>query len=459
MNRLCRLRTTTLHNHSHTTRLSTTPPRPFPSRPLSQLPWTRRCQHYTTTPISFSHRRNPADQNASHRKHMELIFLGTGSMVPTNARGTSSLLLRLSGELWMFDCGEGTQIQMQKTALTLNDITKIFVTHCHGDHIFGLPGILCGMGQARRNRGPSARKALSSDRVEIYGPVGLRAYLRYVAKISHAFFAPYVVHELEDIPMVSSHTGKETLPHCDSSVKCDPTTPSFANGELRGGQQLPRSSEDGCWTLFHREDGMIVRAAPLSHTVPTVGYVVEEPKTLGNMNMQLLQPILDQHFDDLVKAGWKHPATIISAIKLTKTGETFDMPDGTQLHPEKYRGEDRNGRKIAILGDTSHAGKTLSLVEGADVMVHECTNASLPGDGTTENGVDRALKSRGHSSPRMVGEFAKKAKVKRLLLNHLSQSIVKRKDFRHIQKRVAHVSGLPMSNVVVAEDLMVFKDV
>ena len=146
-------------------------------------------------------------------------------------------------------------------------------------------------------------------------------------------------------------------------------------------------------------------AAPLSHTVPTVGYVVEEPKTLGNMNMQLLQPILDQNYDDLVKAGWKHPAKVVSEIKLMKTGETFDMPDGTQVHPEKYRGEDRNGRKIAILGDTSNAGKTLSLVEGADVMVHECTNASLPGDGTTENSVDRALRNRGHSSPRMVGEF------------------------------------------------------
>ena len=75
---------------------------------------------------------------------MELIFLGTSAGVPTRSRNVTAILLDLKhptrGGLWLFDCGEGTQHQLLHTSYHPGKVDKIFITHLHGDHLFGLPG-------------------------------------------------------------------------------------------------------------------------------------------------------------------------------------------------------------------------------------------------------------------------------------------------------------------------------
>ena len=100
---------------------------------------------------------------------MELFFLGTGAGMPSKQRNTSSLVLNLSAEkegYWMFDCGEATQHQLLNTPIKPRKINKIFITHLHGDHIFGLPGFL------------GSRSFLGGeDELTIYGPVGLKEWI------------------------------------------------------------------------------------------------------------------------------------------------------------------------------------------------------------------------------------------------------------------------------------------
>lgn len=79
-------------------------------------------------------------------------FLGTSAGVPTRTRNVTAILLDLQhptrGGLWLFDCGEGTQHQLLHTAYHPGKLDKIFITHLHGDHLFGLPGLLCSRSMA-----------------------------------------------------------------------------------------------------------------------------------------------------------------------------------------------------------------------------------------------------------------------------------------------------------------------
>ena len=107
---------------------------------------------------------------------MELLFLGTGAGVPAKHRNVTSIALKLLEErnsIWLFDCGEGTQQQILHTTLKPRKIEKIFITHLHGDHIFGLPGLL------------SSRSFQGGDEpLVVYGPKGIREYVLTSLKVS-----------------------------------------------------------------------------------------------------------------------------------------------------------------------------------------------------------------------------------------------------------------------------------
>ncbi|OCQ89624.1 ribonuclease Z [Nostoc sp. MBR 210] len=119
---------------------------------------------------------------------MQITFLGTSSGVPTRSRNVSSVALRLPqrAELWLFDCGEGTQHQILRSDLKISQLSRIFITHLHGDHIFGLMGLLASCGLAG-----------NVDRIDIYGPPGLNEYIQSASRYSHTHFSyPIKVHAI-----------------------------------------------------------------------------------------------------------------------------------------------------------------------------------------------------------------------------------------------------------------------
>lgn len=165
---------------------------------------------------------------------MELEFLGTGAGVPARGRNVSSLALKMldeRNEIWLFDCGEGTQQQILKTAIKPRKITKIFITHLHGDHLYGLPGLLT----SRANQG-------GQDAVDLYGPMGLKQYVQTSLKITGTHLGyPLHYHELTKPGLI------------------------FADQQIKVSQQ------------------------PLDHRIISLGYRVEEAAWPGELQVQNLQ--------------------------------------------------------------------------------------------------------------------------------------------------------------------------
>ncbi|AFY80979.1 ribonuclease Z [Oscillatoria acuminata] len=160
---------------------------------------------------------------------MQITFLGTSSGVPTRSRNVSSLAVRLPqrSEVWLFDCGEGTQHQILSSDIKISQISRIFITHLHGDHIFGLMGLLASCGLAG-----------NASRIDIYGPAGLNDYLAACSRYSQTHFSyPIKVHQ--------SRPG-----------------------------------------VVYEDDEFIVKCGRLEHRVTAYGYRVEEKDRPGRFNVE-----------------------------------------------------------------------------------------------------------------------------------------------------------------------------
>lgn len=378
---------------------------------------------------------------------ISITFLGTASAQPSSTRNHSSLALRLDGDVWLFDCGEATQHQVQKSNVKMGKIQKIFITHTHGDHIFGLLPLLASRlngagGMADGADDPRIQNLASNmataEPVEIYGPYGTRAYVRTGLKYTHTHLgSPYVVHELR--------MAHDPPPAEDSSTL--PLDPA----ELPTGRNIVQES-DGTWRDIFASDALTVSAAPIYHSVPCVGYVVQERPVPGKINPAMYVPHL------------KRTNTPMSVLRQLQQGETVQLADGTVLHgPER-----RPGRKIVILGDTFDPSPIAALAQDADVLVHEATNAHLPGidpdtkPSDTYEIVEERAKSRGHSTPQMAGAFAKRIGAMRLILNHFSARYAGNDDVSEEAKKVMHairaLAEQPYGDgkdVICARDLMV----
>ena len=282
----------------------------------------------------------------------DIFFVGTASCIPSHTRGVSCTALRLNwnrdtrsgvrqskksnseniGGTWLFDAGECTQLQIQNVpALKLSKITKLFMTHCHGDHTFGLPGLLCLMGQAAMEKNRSEKP---NHVIDIYGPQGLRQWLRVAIRYSQSRIVPkYRVHELMDVCMAPEwrlskygryyyqdrankadwrgsviHTMKNTkmdranwINFCSNDSLDDYLPMNSSFGEVPGGTQIypnykhPDSVDGSPVYELIGNDEVVVTAAPMSHGVPCVGYVVDEQPKSGRIKPELVQPVVERN--------------------------------------------------------------------------------------------------------------------------------------------------------------------
>ena len=143
---------------------------------------------------------------------MEIIFLGTSSAVPTLERNHPSIALRAFAEVMLFDCGEGTQRQLIEAKISPMKITKIFISHFHGDHILGLGGLIQSLGFRGREKD-----------LDIYGPKGLHKIINAISSFGY-FQINYNlnIHEIQDGTII------ETEDYVVECAKVEHNIPSYA---------------------------------------------------------------------------------------------------------------------------------------------------------------------------------------------------------------------------------------
>jgi len=268
---------------------------------------------------------------------LRIIFLGTGGSWPTVKRNVSSLAIKRGSEILLFDCGEGTQRQFQQSNLSYMQISKIFITHFHGDHFLGLPGLIQTMQLNDRDKP-----------LHIYGPKGMKELTDHLLTLG--YFRPsyeIISHDITN----------------DDEVEFEEYS---------------------------------IHVLKVKHNVPAYSYCLEEQQRPGKFNKA-----------KALELGIPE-GPLFSKLQC---GQTITLANGKKITPGMILGPSRRGRKIVISGDTMPCEEMIAFSKNADVLVHEAT---------FDSELEDIAKEYGHTTAAQAAEIAKKAKVEKLFLVHVS---------------------------------------
>ncbi|XP_059167621.1 zinc phosphodiesterase ELAC protein 1-like isoform X3 [Physella acuta] len=350
---------------------------------------------------------------------LELTFLGTASAVPTPTRCVSCTALRHDEGVWLFDCGECSQVQIMKSQIKSGKISKIFITHLHGDHLFGLPGLLCTMSQNNQRDEP----------VELYGPLGLRHYICTALCHSRSDLNfDFIVHELQPLD-VQLPDNIEEWP-CDNNKLSIPFHPKEKKGSLIS------ADENQIWQL-HSDTKLSVQAVWVKHRIPSFSFVIKESAKPGKLNAELL------------KSKGVPPGPLYAKLK---SGQCITTDQGQIISPSDVLGQPIPGRTLVISGDSCDSYQLFKVAKGASVLVHEAT---------LENSLQDQCVKNGHSTPAMTASLAKQLDVKLLIITHVSARYkplsAELKDGDQSAKILVDEACEIFEDVLLAEDLLVYR--
>ncbi len=270
---------------------------------------------------------------------LEIRVLGSNSAIPTLQRHPSAQVVWAEQTPYLIDCGEGTQLQMRRYGVKFQKIRQIFISHLHGDHYFGLLGLLTSMSLLGREK-----------ELTVFGPKGIL-----------------------DIVQTNFKYSKTKL-----NYPCD-----FV--ELGEGQM----------GLIYEDERLSVTCFPLSHRIPTVGFVFREKKKLP-------------HF--LKEKGMEYQIPV-EKIHHIKKGADFITKDGTCIPNSELVGTAPEAESFAYCSDTKFFPEIVPHIKEVNLLYHEAT--------FTEDMKKRA-KETFHSTAKQAAEIASLADVGKLLIGHFS---------------------------------------
>ncbi len=244
---------------------------------------------------------------------LNITLLGTGGGMPMPDRFLSSMIINYQSRKILIDCGEGTQVSMRKNKSGFKSLDIICLTHVHGDHIFGLPGLLSTIGNSHR-----------ADPITIIGPIGIRKIIEGMTAA-----IPYLPFEIDILELQKITLYLDISPH-----------------GLVISQNTDRSPDNS---------GLILSTLELDHSAPCLGYsfyVPRKPKFYPEKAIYMNIP----------KKYWNR----------LQNGET--VTDGNRTFvPSMILGEERKGIKLTYITDTRPTNLIPEFIYESDVFVCEGT--------------------------------------------------------------------------------------
>ncbi|MGQ9538546.1 MAG: ribonuclease Z [Candidatus Bathycorpusculaceae bacterium] len=297
--------------------------------------------------------------------NLKVVFLGTAGSVPTPKRSLPAILVKRKGEQIMFDCGEGVQKQMIIAGASFHRKTKIFITHMHGDHVLGLPGLIQTMALMNRDK-----------KLEVYGPMGICKFVDCIREtVQFGLTFPIEINEVE-----------------------------------------------GAGTVCNEQE-YTVQAVWANHLTSSLAYALVEKPRPGKFHLEKAEALG-------VPEGplWGQ----------LQRGKAVKLSNGRVVKPEDVLGPPRRGRKVVYTGDTRPFDGLAEFAANADLLIH---------DATLDDELAERAEEDGHSTPSQAAEIAKRAKVKKLVLTHISAR------YKNTAKLLKQAKKI-FENTFVAEDFL-----
>ncbi|MFX0071684.1 MAG: ribonuclease Z [Candidatus Hermodarchaeota archaeon] len=321
---------------------------------------------------------------------LDIIFLGTSAATPIKSRNLSSIALKYKNQIVLFDCGEDVQRRFIEAGLKLNKPLTILISHFHGDHIIGLPGLLFRFSLVER-----------TAPLTIFGPPNLFLYLYLHRKIlGLKTNYPVKIVEIDHYDKILLEFEGLESENPKSKIKFDNNT-------------------------FHETKRYLLNYTIVNHSTLTYAYTFVEKPRYGKFN-----PDRARELGIPESNLWK---------KL-QAGNTIEI-NGTLIDPfiEKIVEPNRPGRKITYSADTAPCDSLIELGKDSDIIIHEATFSKR---------LAEIAEEKLHSTSVDAAIDAEKMNAKQLILTHISSRY--QEDANILLEEAKKI----FPNTILAEDLL-----